>query len=228
VYKTAYKISVDGKCQNFQDYLIEDRTITLYVDGKFFEQFHCLPEDLEELALGNLLYKGIKPIRWDFYQDDDQVYLKLHVFEKVSPQPLRNTNCVSAKVIIQAMNDMLQDPLHTMSGAVHIAGLYTNEGERLVRFEDVGRHNAVDKVIGWLTKNAIDPSYKILLCSGRLPLEMALKSVLAGVEILASKAPVMASAIDFSERFNLTLIGFVRENRLNVYTHPQRIKEVRL
>lgn len=75
-------------------------------------------------------------------------------------------------------------------------------------------------------KNDIDPSNKILLSSGRLPSETCLKCVLAGIEILASKAPVMSSAIEFSEKFNLTLIGFVRQNRMNIYTNFQRIKEV--
>lgn len=224
--RRTYKVNINGGYEIFEDYLIEDKMIELYVNGSLFERFHCLGEALEELALGNLLYKGVKPMSWVLSQDGDRIHLRFEKFQKVTPEPLQNNCSVSAKTIVEAMEEMLQDPLHKLTGAVHTAALYTKNGERIIRFEDVGRHNAVDKVVGWAIKNAVDPSDKILLCSGRLPLEMAVKSVLAGFEILASKAPVMASAIEFSERFNLTLVGFVREKRLNVYANFHRIKEV--
>ncbi len=95
-----------------------------------------------------------------------------------------------------------------------------------MRFEDVGRHNVVDKVIGWIVKNDVPAEGKMLLCSGRLPADMVLKCVRARVEILASKAPALMSAIGMAQRYGLTLIGFVREKRMNVYTNPSRIEEV--
>lgn len=226
MFRKVYKVNIDGSYQIIEDQIIQDSLIKFYVSNDFVEEMHCYAKDLEELAIGRLLYNGLRPIEWTFSSDLESVHLNISKSEKVQPKSLGFKTSASASTIVNSMKDLLNNTLHKQTGAVHLAGLYTTDGKCLVKFEDIGRHNAVDKVVGWLVKNNVDPTKKILLSSGRLPLEMCLKCVLAGIEILASKAPVMSSAIEFSERFNLTLIGFVRENRMNIYTNPQRIKEV--
>lgn len=228
MFLQTHKVKADGSYQIVEDQLVEDSYIKFYVNNEFVEEIHCLASDLEELIIGKLLYQGMKLLRWSFLIKPGSVFIDVLEFEKIEPRPVGVKTFVSASILIDSMKDLLNNPLHKQTGAVHLAGLYTVDGQCLVKSEDVGRHNAVDKVIGWLVKNKIDPSNKMLLSSGRLPLEMALKCILSGIEILASKAPVMASAIEFSEKLNLTLIGFVREGRMNVYTHKERIKEVSL
>lgn len=218
------RIDENNRSTILNDEVVEDVLIDFYIDEHFADQFHCIPKNLEELALGNLIYRGIRPLSWKFEHFEKIVRINIESHQNIEDEPVPFTFKVKPTIIIQSMEDLLNDPLHKRTGAVHIAGLYTKDGSRIVRFEDVGRHNAVDKVIGWMLKNRISPEGKILLSSGRLPLEMAVKCVRAGIEILVSKAPVLLSAIDFSHRYNLTLIGFVREKRMNVYTHPERLE----
>ncbi len=240
----------DNSCKECDDLVIEDALIKVYLNGEFLFQTHCLAEDVEELVLGYMVFKGMRPIKWSFTFDGASAYLTVEEYKLFrNPMLIKSTPCtnalreleefqnfpseqlifttqVKASSIVAAMNHLLEDELHKKTGAVHLAGLYTDSGDPIVKFQDIGRHNAVDKVVGWMVRNRVEPEGKILLSSGRLPYDMVVKAVHAGIQILASKAPAMLSAIRLAEKLNLTLIGFVRDGRLNIYTHPERIEEV--
>jgi len=142
--------------------------------------------------------------------------------------PLRplpqDTLRVSASVILgspAAMRD--RQELRQNVGGVHAAALFTPEGELAILCEDVGRHNAVDKAIGWCLLRGVPLSDKLLLCSGRLSYEMVTKAIRAGLPIIASVSAPTALAVSIAESLNLTLIGYVRGGRMTIYTHPQRV-----
>ena len=108
------------------------------------------------------------------------------------------------------------------TGGLHAAGLFEADGSLLLAREDVGRHNATDKVVGavlWSRR----PCPPILLVSGRLGFEIAQKAALAGVTIVAAVSAPTSLAVDLAEETGLTLVGFLRGERFNVYTHPERI-----
>jgi len=109
------------------------------------------------------------------------------------------------------------------TGGVHIAALYSTSGELLASSEDIGRHNAVDKVIGAgaLKKRNFENSF--LALSGRLTGDMVLKAARMGIPIVASMAAAINSGLETAQRTGITLIGFVRGKRMNVYTYPERI-----
>lgn len=110
------------------------------------------------------------------------------------------------------------------TGGLHAAGLFTATGEPLVVREDVGRHNAVDKVVGWALLNGRRPaSGTILFVSGRTSFELAQKAVLAGIPMLAGVSAPSSLAVEVAEEFGLTLLGFVRDARMNVYAHAERV-----
>lgn len=113
---------------------------------------------------------------------------------------------------------LAEAPLYVSTGAAHAAALVRLDGTRLVRVEDIGRHNAVDKAIGWAVQNGVDLGGAILLTSGRLPEDMAAKGVAAGVPVMASVSAATAGGAALAERHGLTLIGFVRGERMNIYT----------
>ncbi len=110
------------------------------------------------------------------------------------------------------------------TGGLHAAGLLTPAGDLLVVREDVGRHNAVDKVVGWAIRERRLPlSDTILSVSGRASFELTQKAVLAGIPILVAVSAPSSLAVELADEAGLTLVGFVRGDTMNVYTHPERI-----
>ena len=108
------------------------------------------------------------------------------------------------------------------TGALHSAGLCTPNG-LTDYFEDIGRHNAVDKLAGSILLNQTDPSDKIATLSCRMSLEIIGKIIKTRIPVVISNAAPTLSAVRLAEKAGLTLIGFARENRFNIYTHPERI-----
>ena len=110
------------------------------------------------------------------------------------------------------------------TGGLHAAGLFTAAGALVAAREDVGRHNAVDKLVGWALGAGLDPARHVVFLSGRLGYELVQKAVMFGVPIVAAVSAPSSLAIELAERFNVALVGFVRGDRANVYAHGWRIR----
>lgn len=110
------------------------------------------------------------------------------------------------------------------TGGLHAAGLFTADGEPLVVREDVGRHNAVDKLVGWaLLAERLPLRGTVLQVSGRLSFELVQKAYLAGVPIISAVSAPSSLAVATADSLGMTLAGFVRDTSLNVYAHPHRV-----
>jgi FdhD protein len=128
--------------------------------------------------------------------------------------------------VIACLPDRLRDAQRVFSrtGGLHAAGLFTATGELIAAREDVGRHNAVDKVVGRaLLDDRLPLAGRVLLVSGRASFELVQKAVLAGIPLLAAVSAPSSLAASLAEEAGLTLVGFLRGRSMNVYTGAQRI-----
>ena len=128
--------------------------------------------------------------------------------------------------VLAGLPDRLRDAKRVFSrtGGLHAAGLFTSDGALLVLREDVGRHNAVDKVAGWALRGGLLPlAGHVLLVSGRASFELAQKAVMIGVPVLASVSAPSSLAASLAEETGLTLVGFLRGSAMNVYAGAERV-----
>lgn len=144
-------------------------------------------------------------------------------------QPTRclkvNTDLVIRPETISSFMRVLKTEasLYQLTGGAHIAALADAEGRPLLTAQDIGRHTAVDKVVGKAVLSGIDPGRCVLFCSGRLSSEITAKAIHARTPVLVSRAAPTDLSVRLARRYLLSLVGFARGDRMNVYSVPERI-----
>jgi len=132
---------------------------------------------------------------------------------------------ISKDVIIQSP-DILRNNQSEFSktGGIHASGLFDANGALIAIKEDVGRHNALDKLIGSiLEKNQLDPKNQFITCSGRLNFELVQKVLMTNIGVMIGVGAPTSLAIDLANKFDITLIGFVKQDSFNIYTNNQKV-----
>lgn len=139
--------------------------------------------------------------------------------------PIESDAVVAASVLLQLPQRLREaQSAFSRTGGLHAAGVFTLSGEPIVVREDVGRHNAVDKVLGHgLLRGLLPFDQHVLMVSGRASFEIMQKALAGRIPIVAAVSAPSSLAVEFAEESGQTLIGFLRENRMNVYSQPRRI-----
>jgi len=144
--------------------------------------------------------------------------------ESINAKVIEGDLCIDSTLLFDQMGQFYTEcPLYEQTGCVHTAKLYIDEEHSFIG-EDIAQHNALDKAIGKALLLHTDISRSFLMVSGRLSSEMVAKAVMHQIPILASRTASTCLGLMIAEKFGLTLIGFVRGERMNIYRHPQRIR----
>ncbi|MCX6700783.1 MAG: formate dehydrogenase accessory sulfurtransferase FdhD [Methanomicrobiales archaeon] len=130
---------------------------------------------------------------------------------------------IDVEDIRAGMKQTLQSDLHTKTGGTHIVGLFNADGVVCIA-EDIGRHNALDRIIGYGLLNKVVFSKTFVASSGRVSSEMARKCLIAGIPVIVSRTATTSLAVEMADKTGLTIIGFARGDQMNIYTHPGRIR----
>jgi len=129
------------------------------------------------------------------------------------------------EIILKSPNILRQNQSEfSKTGGIHASGLFNASGEIVAVKEDVGRHNALDKLIGYvLKKKLLDNSSQFLTCSGRLNFDLVQKALMANIGVLIGVGAPTSLAIDLANKFDMTLVGFVKKDSFNIYSNNERI-----
>jgi len=245
---TLYRHSPEG-WKRLEENVIVETPVSLTVNGEVWLTFMCTSVDLEALAIGFLFNEGViksfaevADVRLCEAGDNVDVWLD-HSVEKPNKwrrtsgctggftaleetadiKPVLNGGVLDADQVGELIGLLFESQqLYRDTGGVHTSGL--SDGEKIILIaEDIGRHNTLDKLAGLCLMQNITPDRKIILTTGRISSEMLQKAARLGASILISRTSPSSLSINLAERLGVTLIGYARRNRFNVYTHPHRV-----
>jgi FdhD protein len=184
-----------------------------------------LPEDLAANIVDAVAPGAVEPATRRFYTTSSCGICgkgALEEVEAIAP-PVEGGPAI-ARSLLAELPERLRQPTFDRTGGLHATGLFDPDGEPVAVREDVGRHNAMDKVIGWaLLSGALPLSQGVLCVSGRLAFELVQKAARAGAPILVGVGAPTSLAVELAADRGVTLAGFARGGRVNVYTHPGRV-----
>ena len=234
----------NGKATEAKEKVVKDETITLTINGEISRSLSAIEDSLEEFAVGYLFNENmvnsmdsIKKIEVDgvmINAEIDDTLLKTNETVLCSDSaggwrskiktvnPVESDFQVSASELISRIEELKDNAaIWQATGGTHVAGIVYKD--QFIVKEDVSRHVAVDKVIGYGLLHDFDLSHSYVIYSGRMPADMVIKMTRAGVPILASNAAPANSGYNIAKKGNITLVGFLRGQRCNIYNNQNRV-----
>ncbi len=222
---------------------VED-TIELFVNKLHVAAILATPEMLKELALGYLICEGIvqnpKEIK-GLRIDGKKIHIEIETSEHFELwRELRSSGCVGVRWdeneaievnsdttfssdAIRRSLEFLESEIYRTTRGTHAACLINTKGDCVIKAIDVGRHNAFDKVVGCAYLEGIEMGRHFLASTGRQSAGMVLKAARAGIPLVATKTAPLNTGIEAAQRTGVSLVCFVSQHRISVFTHPERI-----
>ena len=240
-------LKLDGEeIRESMDWVVEESPVSIFINGRHFVTAMTSPHMAKEFILGYLFSERII----NGLTDVESMEIEGRVARLIISNPIKAivprkpivSGCggiatfldesklpqinsrllVDKNAIYEAMKIIFESELHSSTGGVHSVGLFDQNGAVCI-CEDIGRHNALDKAIGFGLVRGLDFSKTFVVSTGRISSEMALKCAVAGIPIIASRGATTSLALEIAERTGLTVIGFVRTRRMNIYTNCWRM-----
>lgn len=241
-----------GSWTEDEDSVVIEVPLRIYINNSHYISLMCSPEKMEELAIGFLFCEGVikdynevKSMKLEgnvlniemdkkvlTYKFQDRAMssgcckgsMHISVINQNSLERLECDKVFEAKKITELMDRFNKhSDLFKETGGVHSCAL--SDGDDILLFaEDIGRHNALDKVIGTALKNSIKMDDKVLLASGRVSSDIIIKAASAKIPLVVSHSAPTQLALNLSKTLNIAAVGFVRGDRLNIYSSFDRLK----
>lgn len=233
--------------EELEDYVAIEKKLRVSVNGKKVITLYCTPLMIKELIIGLFLTEGIlinkiSPDKINIICGED-ISVDISAGQDVLKKGMVTSRCLGGvtfnkkikfekvkdnfSITVEALKNIFKEfhqksEFFRLTGCFHSAAL--SDGKRILAFaEDIGRHNTVDKIIGYSILEDIPFTGKLMLVSCRISSEIISKCSRWGIPIIASRAAPTHLAIEIAEKSGITLAGFVRGDSLNVYNNPQRI-----
>ena len=248
MFKHLPCIKIDGETAKTGTHeVIEEAPEALFVNGRHAMTAMMSPTHLEDFVTGYLFTEQIirssDEIESIRIEPNRISVITKNLFKVLGPKKTILSGCGGAASFIDTeklpkitsdfavtperirttVREVLESELHAVTGGIHIVGLASKTGI-IARSEDIGRHNALDRVIGYGIRNGIDLSETFAICSGRISSEMVRKCLVAGIPVIVSRGATTTLAATIAEKTGVCVVGFVRGTKMNIYTHPERIE----
>jgi FdhD protein len=243
-------IKVDGESARRDLHeVIEEVPLALFINGRHAMTAMMSPVQLEDFVTGYLyteqIIKSADEIESIKIEKNRMSVITKNLFKVLGPKKTILSGCggstsfidteklpkvhsdyaITTANIWTSVKAVLNSELHITTGGIHIVALLDG-GKIIAVSEDIGRHNALDRVIGYALRNRIDLSRTWVVVSGRISSEMVRKCLIAGIPIIVSRGATTTLAVETAEKTGLTVVGFARSSKMVIYTHAERIKGV--
>jgi len=220
--------AVNGGFTTSQERIVKETALTIRVNGEHYATAMIMATLKKEFVTGYLFSQGIINDAADitslnFNGNIADVVLSRPINRKEDIPAVNSALIVRKEDVFDCVRAILKSEIFAETEAVHSAGLFVNGTETICIAEDLGRHNALDKVIGYGLLNNIDFSNTLAASTGRQPSEMIIKCRNAGIPIIATKGVPTTMAIEIAKKAGIAIAGLVRGSTMMVYSTPARI-----
>ncbi len=246
VYRCLPGIRLEGDLFEEGKDVVEEIPIALFINGRHAITVMMSPVNLEDFVTGYLfteeMIKTTKEIESIKIEKNRISVITKNLFKVLPPKKTILSGCggsisyidveklpkihsdfsISAAAITSALRSVKDSDIHRITGAFYRVVLFDSQHVISVA-EDIGRHNAIDRIIGYALRNGIYMSQTFVISSGHISSEMVRKCLIANIPILVSGSATTTLSIEIANKSGMTVIGFAREGKLNIYCHPERI-----
>jgi FdhD protein len=246
MFKILPCVQVDGEqFEPITHEVIEEVPFALFVNGRHAMTAMMSPSSLEDFVTGYLfteqIVKSIDEIESIKIEKNRLSVLTKNLFKVLGPKKTILSGCggsasyidpeklpkitsdltLNPVAVVAMIKSVLVSELHKTTGGIHIVGLADRE-KIITIAEDIGRHNALDRVIGYGLRNGVDFSRTFVIVSGRISSEMVRKCLIANIPVIVSRGATTTLAVEIAEKTGLTVVGFARGKKMIIYSHPSR------